>query len=276
MHHLGINVLNENTFEKLYKYLKEIIHRTDNHLLDFQMIDTKKRDYFLVKSDTSYPFRLNFFMDDFYTQKETSEEFKTYRDSILKMILDLLKKYKKRLLNINEKLRSCENMEKYQLYGELITANLYQIKNENLKEITLENYYTNQKIVIPLDDRYTPSVNAKRFFKKYHKLKNTLEIVGIQKEETLKELNYIESIVYELENCSTIEDVSEIFEEISENIIFKEKTEHYKKKKKTKVKKSSLTKNKNVSFNPLKYTIDGYTLLVGRNNKENDRIKGRT
>ena len=78
--------------------------------------------------------------------------------------------------------------------------------------------------------------------------------------------------MYELENCSTIEDVSEIFEEISENIIFKEKTEHYKKKKKTKVKKSSLTKNKNVSFNPLKYTIDGYTLLVGRNNKENDYL----
>ena len=55
-------------------------------------------------------------------------------------------------------------------------------------------------------------------------------------------------------------------------MIFKEKTEPYQKKKKTKVKKSSLTKNKNVSFNPLKYTIDGYTLLVGRNNKENDYL----
>lgn len=272
MYYLGIDVLNRNSFEKLYEYLKEVIRRTDSNLLDFQIIDTKKRDYFLVGSNTSTPFHLNFFIDDFYTQKETSEEFKTYRDSILKMILDLLKKYKKRLFNIDEKLRSCEDMEKYQLYGELITANLYQIKNENLKEITLENYYNNQKIVIPLDDKYTPSVNAKRFFKKYHKLKNTLEIVSIQKEETLKELDYIESIVYELENCYTIEEVSEIFEEISENVIFKEKTEHYKKKKKTKVKKSSLTKNKNVSFNPLKYSIDNYTLLVGRNNKENDYL----
>ena len=85
-------------------------------------------------------------------------------------------------------------------------------------------------------------------------------------------MDYIESIVYELENCSTLEEVSEIFEEISENIIFKEKTEHLKKQKKTKVKKSSLTKNKNVSFNPLKYKIDDYTLLVGRNNKENDYL----
>jgi len=142
-----------------------------------------------------------------------------------------------------------------------------------LKQITVENYYeNNEKITIPLDERFTPSVNAKRFFKKYHKLKNTLEIVTIQKEETLKELNYIESIVYELENCSTLDEVSEIFEEISENVIFREKTDNYKKKKNSKVKKSSLTKNKNVSFNPIKYNIDGYTLLVGRNNKENDYL----
>lgn len=271
--HLGIDVLNETTLKILYPYLKEIICKTDSDTLGFQIIQNKKKDYFLINTDTSTnPFSLNFFIDDFYHEKENAEEFKTYRNSILKMILDVLKKYKKRLFHIDEKLNSCEDMEKYQLYGELITANLYQIKNENVTEITLDNYYTNQKITIPLDDRYSPSMNAKRFFKKYQKLKNTLEIVSTQKDETLKELTYIESIVYELENCSTIEEVSEIFEEISENVIFKEKTEPYQKKKKTKVKKSSLTKNKNVSFNPLKYTIDDYTLLVGRNNKENDYL----
>ncbi len=271
--HLGIDVLNETTLKTLFHYLKEIISKTDSDTLGFQIIENKKKDYFLINTHASTnPFSLNFFIDDFYHQKENSEEFKTYRNTILKMILDLLKKYKKRLFHIDEKLNSCEDMDKYQLYGELITANLYQIKNQNVAEITLDNYYTNQKITIPLDDRYSPSINAKRFFKKYQKLKNTLEIVSIQKEDTLKELTYIESIVYELENCSTIEEVSEIFEEISENVIFKEKTEPYQKKKKTKVKKSSLTKNKNVSFNPLKYTIDGYTLLVGRNNKENDYL----
>lgn len=273
LQHLGIDELNETTLKKLYEYVLDIIYRTDSNLLDFKQIDSVKRDYFLVPfNEPSTPFHLNFFIDDFYYKKESCEEFKIYRNSILKMILDILKKYKKRLSNIDAKLRSCEDMEKYQLYGELITANLYKIKDENLKEIELDNYYTNQKIVIWLDNKYSPSINAKRFFKKYHKLKNTLEIVSIQKKETLKELNYIESIVYELENCSTLEEVSEIFEEISENVIFKEKTEHYKNKKKTKVKKSSLTKNKNVSFNPLKYNIDDYTLLVGRNNKENDYL----
>lgn len=270
--HLEIDTWNEVNLKNMYLYLQKIINGTDSGLLNFAISNGKKKDYFLVEGLNSSPFHLNFFLDDFYYQKESAEEFKVYRDSILKMILDLLKKYQKRLFHIDEKLNSCENMDTYQLYGELITANLYQIKNENVAELTLDNYYTNQKITIPLDSRYSPSVNAKRFFKKYQKLKNTLQIVTLQKQETLKELNYIESIVYELESCSSVQEVSEIFEEISENVIFKEKTERYKKQKKTKVKKSSLTKNKNVSFNPLKYTIDGYTLLVGRHNKENDYL----
>lgn len=271
--HLNITTLDDsNSLKLLYEHIKDIIARTDSNLLDFQLIHAKKEDYFLTKSDTSTPFHLNFFIDDFYTQKEETEELKAYRNSLLKIILDLLKKYKKRLFHMDEKLHSCEDMEKYQLYGELITANLYQIENKNLKEIALENYYNHQKIVIPLDERYTPSINAKHFFKKYQKLKNALEIVTLQKEETLKEVNYMESIVYELENCSTIEEIAEIFEEISENVIFKEKIRTSKKETKIKVKKSSFTKNKNISFNPLKYTIDGYTLFVGRNNQENDYL----
>lgn len=266
--------------ENIYDYIKSIIDSTDSDSLDFQILDlpkSSKKDYYLVQSNSStnlpnelLPFHLNFFIDDFYYEKETSEDFKTYRDNILKMILAVLKKYKKRLLNINQKLQECKDMEKYQLYGELITANLYKIKNENLKEITLINYYNNEEITIPLDNRFTPAQNAKRFFKKYNKLKNAFSIVSGQKQETEKELNYIESIVYELENCSTLDEVSEIFEEISENVIFKEKTQACAKPKKCKVKKSTLTKNKTVKFNPLKYSINGYTLLVGRNNKEND------
>lgn len=267
------------TLEIIYNYIKEIINRTDSLNLNFEdTLDNKnnKRDYILVPNKSlNDSFHLNFYIDDFYFAKESSENFKIYRNSVLKLILNVLKKYNKRLSNINEKIQTCDNMDIYKLYGELITANLYKIKdsNENIDKIELENYYDNNKLItIPLDKKYSPAINAKRYFKKYNKLKNTLEIVSIQKEETIKELNYIESIVYELENCSSIEEISDIFEEISENVIFKEKTDNYKKKKYIKVKKSNLTKNKNVSFNPIKYNLDGFILLVGRNNKENDYL----
>ena len=101
-------------------------------------------------------------------------------------------------------------------------------------------------------------------------MKNALEIVTKQKRETLQELKYIESVVYELENCSTLEEVDNIFEEISEHDIFKSKVPKF--KKTIKIKKSKLTKNKNVSFNPIKYSFDNHTILVGRNNKENDYL----
>ena len=264
------------TLETIYTNMKHVIDATDSLQLDFDTIkDTKGniKDYALCIKDSSEPFRLNFFIDDYYFQKETSEEFKVYRNSVSKLILDTLKKYNKRLYNINEKLKECDQMDTYKLYGELITANLYRIKNENIDCVSLENYYDNNKMItIPLDKRYSPSHNAKLFFKKYNKLKNALLIVGEQKEETIKDLDYIESVIYELEACSTIEDISNVFEEISESSVFKERTEKYKEKKNPKVKKSKLTKNKYVHFNPIKYKIEDYTFLVGRNNMENDYL----
>ena len=267
-----INYIGTDNLEIIYNYLLDIINRTDSLELKF---NTNENNYFLIPSQNknTEPFSLNFFIDDFYYKKESSQELKNYKDAVLKLILSTFEKFKKRLNNMDAKLKECENLEKYKLYGELITANLYKIPNKNIKEITLENYYDNNKsIVIPLDDKYLPSINAKRFYKKYSKLKNTLEIVTIQKQETISELQYLESIIYELECCNSIEEISEILDELSENELFKEKIDSIRNKKKYEIKKSNLTKNKNISFNPIKYRINGFILLVGRNNKENDYL----
>ena len=274
---LEIKETTDKELKKIFDYINKIIANIGTNSLSFEQIknsDNIVKDYFLIPEEKSdEPFKLNFFIDDFYFYKESNEQFKNYRNTLLKLILDTLKKYKKRLYNIDEKLKECDNMDKYRLYGELITSNLYRIPNKNVEEIELENYYdNNSKIAIKLDKRFSPSINAKRFFKKYSKLKNALIIVSEQKTETLKELDYIESVIYELENCSTIDDIASIYEEISENEVFKEKTSLKTNNKKSKLKKSKLTKNKNVSFNPIKYTVDGYTVFVGRNNKENDYL----
>ena len=267
-----INYLGTDNLEIIYNFLLDIINKTDSSKLKFV---TKDNNFFLVPFDNKDKenFSLNFFIDDFYYKKESSQELKKYKDTVLKLILSTFEKYKKRLKNMDIKLEECNNLDKYKLYGELITANLYKIPNKNIKEITLENYYDENKLIsIPLDDRYLPSINAKRFYKKYSKLKNTLEIVTIQKQETISELQYLESIIYELECCNSIEEISEILDELSENELFKEKIDSIRNKKKYEVKKSNLTKNKNISFNPIKYKIDDFTLLVGRNNKENDYL----
>ena len=159
-------------------------------------------------------------------------------------------------------------MDKYRIYGELITSNLYRLdSNQNSESVVLENYYDdNNEITIPLDKTISISYNAKKFFKKYHKLKNTLEIVSVQKQDTIKEIDYLESIVYELENANSISDLDEIYLEISENGIFKGK-------EKANIKKNKVNKKKvHDEYEPIIYTVDGFTLYVGKNNKQNDYI----
>lgn len=256
----------------------QLIYEKINDILELKNLDIflqeNGKDYYLYTSnnDISDKFNINNKLDSFYFEKESSELFKNYRNSILHLILATLKKYEKRLENIDAKLSECNNMDQFRLYGELITSNLYRIDNKNQSSIRLENYYDNNNLItIPLDKKYSPSYNAKRFFKKYSKLKNALEIVNAQKAETIKDIDYIESVIYELENSSNIDDIELIYEEIAENSLFSDKLKT-KKSSNKKQKAKPMTKNKLTSFNPLKYVIDGYTILVGRNNKENDYL----
>ena len=253
------SAVEQRALSEIYNYINEIIN---SEKLKFEL---EGSDYVLKLSDQEKErFELNFFIDDFYFERETTEAFTNARNTMLRMILEVLKKYKNRLASIDAKLQECDGMDKYRLYGELITANLYQLTNTHSNSIELYNYYDNSNIKIPLDVKYSPSMNAKRYFKKYSKLKNAYKIVSEQKVETEKELNYIESIVYELEDSTCLEDVQDIFEEISENVVFKEKLKKKEKKNKNQKKK------KQQKFSPIEYEVDGYKIYVGRNNKEND------
>lgn len=269
---LNIKEISKNNLELIYNKINEIL---SSSFLDIFLAENQK-DYYLYTSniENESPFNLNYKIDDFYFEKETSELFKNYRNSILHLILATLKKYEKRLENIDNKLSECNNMDKFRLYGELITSNLYRIPNRNVNSIEVENYYDNNSpITIPLDQKYLPSYNAKRYFKKYNKLKNALAIVNVQKDETIRDIDYIESVIYELDNAKSIDDLEAIYDEISENILFSDKLKVKSSSKKASNKKAKpMTKNKLTSFNPLKYVIDGYTVLVGRNNKENDYL----
>lgn len=251
---------------KLYTYFCNIIN-SENLAFDIIYKDEIPSDYVLTTGNNTEKYSLNFFIDDFYFNRETKETFINYRNSILRLILDILKKYNTRLLNINSKLTECDDMDTYKLYGELITANLYRLNNVHAESVELGNYYDNNNLIsIPLDIKYTANINAKNYFKKYNKLKNALAIVSKQKLETEAELDYIESIVYELNNCSSLEDVQAIFEEIHESVIFKDKLSKNKKKKKSTRKKSA------PAFSPIEYNIDGFKIYAGRNNKENDKL----
>ena len=226
-----------------------------------------KNNYVLEVSSTKETLPINTFIDNFYFSKENDLLFTEYRKNLSKLVLLTLKKVNTKLVNINKKLKECENMDTFKLYGELLTANLYMLDKNNAEKVCVPNYYDNNKLIeINLDKRYTPSENAKNYFKKYRKLKNALEVVSIQKQEAKDELNYIESIVYELDNAKNMQDINEIYDELSENQMF----EHIKKKRQI---SNNVSSKKYEKFGePLNFKIDNFEIFVGKNNKQNDYL----
>lgn len=264
-----LNIPNTNysriDLENLYNYIKEILSNFGTTKVSCVKYEN---DYCLALVENDKALNINFFIDDYYNEKEISNNFTSSRNNLLKIISGNLKKVYKKLENINSKLKECSNMETYKLYGELLTANLYRFKDlPNVDKIDVQNYYDNNKLItIPLDKSISVHKNIDKYFKKYNKLKNALTIVSEQKNETEKELDYIQSIVFSLENAKTLSDINEVFEEINENVVTKKEVSKKMKQKAPKKKQ----KNDEIDIQPI--TLDGYLVYIGKNNIQNDYL----
>lgn len=274
----------------LYNYLKDIINilHTDsldnvkqfycvvpkaNNFIGIKTHTSSKKDYFIYTSDNYEPLSINFFIDDFYYEKETTEQFANYKETVLKLVLTQVKKIQEKISSIDNKIKECSKTELYKLYGELITSNLYRIPDYPQNSVTLENYYDNNSpITIPLDSTISPSKNAKLFFKKYRKLQNTIAIVGKQKELAEIELQYLDSIIYEINTATSIDDIDNIYSEICDNLLYKGKNINTVNNHLNNQNNSKKLNKENSNNMPAKYLIDGYTVLVGKNNKQNDYL----
>lgn len=262
---LILSSVTDDMYSNIYNYINSILSNIkSNNISIVEYINDKgKKDYTIDLKNKENELEVNFCLDDFYFSKENNEAFLSYRNNVLKLIFSTLTKYSIRIKNIDKKLLECSVKDKYKLYGELITANLYKYRNENLDNITLENYYDNNNLItIPLDSKMSIHNNATKYFKKYNKLKNALEIVSNQKLETIKDIDYLESIIYELENSKTISDINEIYIEISQSSIFSDLVH----------KKENKKKKENSISSPREFKIDEYTVLVGKNNVQNDYL----
>ncbi|HHU18046.1 MAG TPA: fibronectin/fibrinogen-binding protein [Clostridiales bacterium] len=194
----------------------------------------------------------------YYSNKNASNRVKQKSTDLVKLTINSLDKLYLKKQRLSEDLLKAEKSDIYRLYGELLTANLHQIKH-GLSEVELFNYYNNENIIIPLDTRYTPIQNSQRYFKKYSKSKTAITEKNRQLEETNADIAYLESVLDYIEKAETVEEIEELRLELIEGGYLRKRKNSF---------KSPRSKP-----TPHKYTTsDGFKVLVGRNNKENDML----
>lgn len=207
------------------------------------------------KSDKQFD-SLSELLDVFYQDKAERDRVNQQSSDLIHRVQTDLDKNIKKLGKQEKELLATENAEEFRQKGELLTTYLTLVPN-NQDQVELDNYYTNEKIVIALDKSLTPNQNAQRYFKKYQKLKEAVKHLTGLIQETKDTITYLESVETAL-NHASISDIEDIHEELVETGFVKRRTRDKRHKRKK----------------PEQYLAsDGKTIImVGRNNLQNDEL----
>ena len=170
---------------------------------------------------------------------------------------------RRKLAAQEKELAATRDRERLRISGELITANLYRMER-GMSRLTAENYYEDgcPPVNIPLDVRLGPQENAARYFKQYAKAKTAEKILTEQLEKGREELTYLESVVQELSQAEAEQDFNDIRAELESGGYLKNRG-----KKQPGFQRAS---------KPRQFTSSaGLRILVGRSNRQNDRLTAK-
>ncbi len=229
--------------------------------IDFHCLDIKQYANLLSLPSISEV------LDTFYASRDNAERLKQKKSDLYKVLHTSMERCAKKLAIQQDTLRDVADREKLKLYGELITANMYAIPR-NTDSVRLLNYYSedDSSIDVPLDPNLLPSENAQRYFRKYAKAKSTYAYTTRQLKDSQNEMEYLESVLQLLDNCTALKEMDEVRQELTEQgyMILKKKSQ--KSGKRPGLKKDTITP-------PLHFrSSDGFDIYVGKNNKQNDYL----
>ncbi len=198
--------------------------------------------------------------DEFFSRKEGKKAFEDKKRKLENTLRGLKKKQTKKLQEILDRLKDGEKAEEFRVKGELLTANLYRIE-KGARRVELENWYENgEKISIELDPTLSPSKNAQRYFKTYNKHKRAKEILTPMLKKEEGEIDYADSVLSAIVTAENVEDLKEIEEEMTGMGLLRA----------PKARAGGKKKEAEIPFRT--FEKEGYTILVGRNNLQNDRL----
>lgn len=232
----------------------------DNKTFDFSF--TKIRQYGKEADVTEFGSFCEL-LDDFYYEKDKLLRVKRKACDLFKLLNNAVERTSRKINNRRLELEKSEKREQLRIFAELLTANQYKFSQKQ-SSYEVENYYDNNNVLtIPADPALTCQQNAQKYFKDYKKAANAEKMLHSLIEEGEGELVYLDSVLDTLTRAETEREISEIRTELQDG-------GYLKIKKNSKIKKEK-------TLPPLEFeSTDGFRILVGRNNIQNDVLTLKT
>lgn len=237
-----------------------VIYREDGKTMDFCFMPIKQYSGFATVEKAESFSEL---LDSYYETRDRRERMKVKTQSLTKLLTNTIERIARKISKQQAELDRCQNREHLRICGDLLQANLYRIQR-GAEYADVENYYDEHNAVmrIKLNPAISPAANAQKYYKDYQKAKNAEIMLSEQIRKGRTELDYIESVLDVSQRAETEKEISQIKEELAE--------QGYLHSNRNKSKKQT-------ALPPLEFTSsDGFKILVGRNNKQNDKLTLKT
>ena len=171
-----------------------------------------------------------------------------------------------------KQIRDTQKRDKYRIYGELLNAYAFSVP-AGAKSCELDNYYTGEKIRVPLDPTLTATQNARKYFDRYTKLKRTNEALTALTAEVRSEIDHLESIRTSLDLATNEGDLAQIRQELEDSGLIRRHTGGGKKRPGYDKSSGKKGRARTPVSKPLHYiSSDGCDIYVGKNNIQNDQL----
>ncbi|MBQ9967804.1 MAG: NFACT family protein [Oscillospiraceae bacterium] len=244
-------------FGALYRDLQPVMLLDDQRPADFSFRPI--RQYGGTRESKSFE-SFSLLLDSFYAVRDHADRMRQKTQSLTKTISNLQSRTARKLENQRKELTATYDRERLRQLGDIVTANIHAIQRGQSRLTAVDFYDPDMnEIDIPLSVQLSPQQNAARFYKDYTKAKNAEKILTEQIAKGEIELDYLGSILDELKRAETEKDVAEIRLELVQGGYVRDTD----RKKQMKVKPTG----------PMEFvSSEGFTILVGRNNRQNDEL----
>ncbi len=198
-------------------------------------------------------------LEEFYHERDSIDRMRVKSHDLLRLVTNIEDRISRKINTQKAELEQCANRDTLRIYGDLLQANMYNIK-KGADFVEVQNYYDeNMPIIkIKINPALTPAQNSQKYYKEYRKAKTAETVLTQQIKKAEQELIYINSVIDSISRATSERELSEIKEELQE--------QGYIKNNRNKQKLPPM-------LPPLKFTSKkGFTILVGRNNKQNDKL----